>query len=84
MHRNKQINQIFCYTRYITPKRVTVGGAHIRIAPASNTARFEKKQKTSQRWQAFGDTVPDLTGPRLEPQTSRFRGERVIARLEIG
>ena len=32
-----------------------------------------------QKWQAIGNTVSDLTGPRFEPQTSRSRGERVTA-----
>ena len=33
-----------------------------------NTAPFEEKQ---QRWRAVGNTVPNLTGPRFEPQTYR-------------
>ena len=56
-----------------------VGRAHIRvIAPAGNRALFEEKL---QRWRAVSNTVSDLTGPRFEPQTSRLRDERVIARL---
>ena len=42
-----------------------------------NTASFEE---VSQRRQAVGNTVSDLTGPRFEPQTSRSRDERVAAR----
>ena len=42
-----------------------------------NTAPFEEM---SQRWQAVGNTVSNLTGPRFEPQTSRSRDERVTAR----
>ena len=42
-----------------------------------NTASFEK---VSQRWQAVGNTVSDLTGPRFKPQTSRSRDKRVAAR----
>ena len=42
-----------------------------------NTAPFKE---ISQRWQAVGNTVSDLTGPRFEPQTSRSRDERVTAR----
>ena len=38
-----------------------------------NTASFEM----SQRWQAIGNTVSDLAAPRPEPQTYRFRDERV-------
>ena len=32
-----------------------------------------------QQWRAVGNTVSALTGPRFEPQTSRFRDERVTA-----
>ena len=32
----------------------------------------------SQRWQAVGNTVSDLTGPRFEPQISCSRDERAI------
>ena len=41
-----------------------------------NTAPFEEMLL---RWQVVGNTVPDLTGPRFEHQTSRFRDERVTA-----
>ena len=44
---------------------------------ARNTAFFENML---QRWQAVGNTVSDLTGPRFEPQTSRSRDEDVTAR----
>ena len=33
-----------------------------------------------QRWRTVDNTVPDLTGPRFELQTSRFGDERVTAR----
>ena len=33
-----------------------------------------------QRWRASCNTVSDLTDPRFEPETSRFRDERVTAR----
>ena len=42
-----------------------------------NTAPFEEM---SLWWRFIGNTVSDLTGPRFEPQTSRFRDERVTAR----
>ena len=42
-----------------------------------NTAPFEEML---QRWQAVGNTVSDLTGPRFKLQTSRSRDERVSAR----
>ena len=40
----------------------------------SNTASFE------EMWQAVSNAVFDKTNPRFEPQTSRFRDERVTAR----
>ena len=45
-----------------------------------NTATFEEM---SQRWQAVGNTVSDLTGSRFELWTSRFRYERVTARPTV-
>ena len=50
-----------------------------RISQSSvgNTAPF---QDMLQRWRAVGKTVSDLTGPRLEPPTSRSRDERITAR----
>ena len=42
------------YTRGITPKRVTSGGAHLRgLAPGVHSS-----EETSQRWRAVGNTVP--------------------------
>ena len=41
---------------------------------ATQLATFEEML---QRWRAVGNTVFDLTGPRLKPQISRFRDERV-------
>ena len=32
-----------------------------------------------QRWQAVGNLVPDLAGPKVEPQTSRSREKRLTA-----
>ena len=41
------------YTRGITPKRVTSGGAHLRdLAPGLHSS-----EETSQRWRAVGDSV---------------------------
>ena len=42
----------------------------------NNAALFEEM---SQRWRAVGNTVSDLTDPRFESQTSRFRDERATA-----
>ena len=60
------------YTRGITPKRKTSGGAHLRgLAPGQHSS-----EETLQRWRAVGDTA-DLTGPGIEPQT--FFSTRPIA-----
>ena len=42
-----------------------------------NAASFKEM---FQRWRAVGNTVSNLTGPRFEPHTSRFRDERVTTR----
>ena len=48
------------------PKRVTSGGAHLRgLAPGQRSSH-----ERSERWGAFGDTVSDLNGSGIEPQTS--------------
>ena len=53
------------YTRGITPKRVTSGRAHLRgVAPEQHSS-----EETSQRRRAVVDTVSDLAGPGIEPQT---------------
>ena len=67
-------NQLFHYTRCITPKRATI----LRGSSPRQCARAT--QILSQQWLAVGSTVFDLTGPRFEPQTSRSRDERVTAR----
>ena len=41
------------------------------------TAPFEEM---SQQWLAVGNTESDLTDPRFEPQTFRFRDECITAR----
>ena len=64
------------YTRGITPKRVTSGGAHFRcLAPGQRSS-----QEISQRWRAVGETT-DLTGPGIEPPTSRTDGARLTTEL---
>ena len=55
-------NQIFHYTRCITPQRVTSWrGAISESLRSGNTASFEM----SQRWRAIGNTISDLNGPRF-------------------
>ena len=56
------------YTRGITPKRVTSGGAHFRCLASGQ----HSSEVTSQRWRAVGDPVYDLTDSGFEPQTSRM------------
>ena len=61
---NKKSN--LYYTRGVTPKRVTIGGIHLRgLAPGQHSS-----EETSQRWRVVGDTLFDLTGPGIEPSTS--------------
>ena len=50
------------------------------IAPAGNTAPFEKCRSGGELLTTLWS---NLTGPRLEPYTSRFRDERVAARPEL-
>ena len=48
-------------------KHVTRGGAHLRdLAPGQHSS-----EETSQQWRVNGDTVLDLTGRVIEPQTFR-------------
>ena len=50
---------------------------HLVIAPVGNTACFEQML---QRCRVVGNTAADLTGLKLEPQTSRSTDERVTVR----
>ena len=70
-------NQIFYYTRCNTPKRVTSWRGPSPRHCARATQLLSKKCRSSGEPLA---TLSDLTGPRFEPQTSRFRDERVTAR----
>ena len=49
---------------------------YLRVIAPCHIASFEEML---QKWRAVGNTVPDLTGPKFEPQTSRSRDERVTA-----
>ena len=63
-----------------TPKRVTSCGAHLRgLAPGQHSS-----EETSQRWRVVGDAVPILTGPGIEPQTSRTDSVRLATELTAG
>ena len=55
------------YTRGIAPKRITSGEIRLRSLASGQ----HSPQETSQRWRLVGDTVSNLAGSRIEPQTSR-------------
>ena len=70
------ISYLLLYSLNCVQAPVTSWRDHIRvIALASSAAIFEEM---SQRCKAVGNTVVDLTGPRLE-QNSRSRDEGIIA-----
>ena len=54
------------------------------LRPGGNTA---SSKEMSPRWRAVGNAVFDLTGPRFESQTSRYRDEdrevNLLVRLTI-
>ena len=62
------------YSLYYTK---TCNGFSAASLHPENIALFEDM---SQRWQAFGNTVSHLTGPRFEVQNYRSRDDRVTAR----
>ena len=70
-------NQIFPYTRCITPKRVTSWRGQLRLIASGQLSFF---RRNVARWRTVGNTVFDLTGPRFEPQTSCSRDEGVSPR----
>ena len=65
------------YSLYYAEECNKLAGLVSASLRAGSTGLFEE---ISQRWQAIGSNVLDLTDPRFEPQTSRSRDERVIAR----
>ena len=73
---NSNGNQIFHYAR-CTEACNEFAGPIAASLHTDNTASFEEM---SQRPRAVGNTVSDLTGPRLESQTSRSRDERITTR----
>ena len=69
--------QLDGFENALRPKRPTPQTAHVPNSILFDqyilfTASFERM---SQRWRVFGNTVFDLTGPRLEPQFSRSKNE---------
>ena len=66
-------------SRGISPKFVTSDGTHTRrLAPAQHSS-----EATSQRWRVIEDTVPNLTGPGIESQTSRVDSVAFIIFFEV-
>ena len=55
------------YTRDITPKRVTSGGAHLRGAALELHNSEQTSQRVASRWQH----CDDLADQAIEPHTSR-------------
>ena len=63
--RGDSSNQIFIILAVLRRS----GSTHIRgLASGQHSS-----EETSQLWRVVGDTVSDLTGPRIEPQTSQTR-----------
>ena len=66
---------MFHYTRCITPKRVTsLLGQSLRHCAQATQLLLKKCREVASHCQH------NLTDPRFEPQTSRSRDKRVIAR----
>ena len=79
MHRLHTSTLNLHYTRGITPKRVTKGGAHL-----CGLARGQHSyEKTSQRWRIVRDSVCDLTGPAIEPITSLIGNDTLTTETEL-
>ena len=74
---NQIKSNLLLYTLYYAEACNEFAGPISASLRPGNTAPFEV---VLQRWQAVGNTLSDLTGPRFEPQTSRARDERVTAR----
>ena len=64
-------NQLFYYTRFITPKHVMSSYLHV-IVPGQHSSFRRNIEAVA--------AVSDLTGPRFKPQTSRSIDKRVAAR----
>ena len=64
------------YQHHAEARNKFAGPIFASLRPGS-TSLFEE---FLQRRRAIGNTVSDLTGPRYEPQNSRFRDEHVTAR----
>ena len=73
------LNQIESFIILVVIRRsvLQVGWANLRVIAPGNTASFEEMSQLSR---AVCNTVPHLTGPRFELQTSRSRDKRVTAR----
>ena len=78
--RQNQINQIFHYTPLIMPKRVTSLRGSFSHHSVRATQLLSKKCRNYGYWQPLGNSVPDLTCPRFEPQTYHSRDKLTTAR----
>ena len=73
-------NEIFHYTRCITPKRVTSWRIPSSFHCAWATQFLSKKLSGGGESLAMATLVSDLSGTRFEPPNSRSKGERVTFR----
>ena len=64
------------YTRNITPKCVMSSGAHLCCFAPGQHISAETLQ-----WRAVGDTVSNLSGSEIKPQTSRTNNVRLTTEL---
>ena len=67
---------ILCSLYYAVACNEFAGPIFASLRPG-NTSSFEEM---SQRWRAVGNNVSDLTGSEFEPQSSRFKDERITVR----
>ena len=65
------------YSSYYAEACNQLAGSISASLRPGNTTPFKKM---SQLWQIVGNTVSNLTGPRLEPQTSRSIDKRLTSR----
>ena len=72
--------QIFYYTRCITSMRITsLRDPSLRHCARAKQLLSKNVAAVASRWYRMVLNVFDLTGPRFEQQTFRFRDERVTA-----
>ena len=78
-HLSKSKKSNLHYTRHVTPKRVTSCWAHLRgLAPGQHSSK--EASMVASRWRQ----CVDLTGPGIQPQTSRIDSVRSATELTAG